>query len=181
MGFLSEDLAPIAEPTDAELEAFLEAHAADFRQPAFVGFTHVFLSRDRRREAASADAHAAHEELVRSPRPVADAVKLGDPFFEGSQFGWRSEKDLAGSFGESFAKQVFALRTGQWSEPIASTFGLHLVYVEQRREERLPALAEVRAHVRDELLRARRKEANSEMLARLRARYEIVVEPGVQL
>src|SRR5262245_9650785 len=43
MEFLTEGLEPIDAPTDRELQAYLDAHAARYAQPARVALTHVFV------------------------------------------------------------------------------------------------------------------------------------------
>jgi hypothetical protein len=53
---------------------------------------------------------------------------------------------------------------------------LHLVYVRERVDGRIPALAEVREAVQREWLAARRKAVNEEFYQRLRARYTVSVE-----
>ncbi len=83
--FLSEDTTPIAEPTDAQLQAYLDAHAADFRVERHYSFTHVYLSPQRHGEHLGADVQAllaqlrqrdgaARREQTRRPVPA------GTPF-----------------------------------------------------------------------------------------------------
>ena len=45
---------------------------------------------------------------------------------------------LLARFGESFANAVFALQPGGWSAPIASSYGMHLVWVMEKLPERVP-------------------------------------------
>ena len=52
---------------------------------------------------------------------------------------------------------------------------MHLVFVRERTDGRVPALAEVR-HVQRDWLAARRKAVNEQFYQHLRARYTVVVE-----
>ena len=69
-----------------------------------------------------------------------------------------------------------SLETGSWQGPVASGYGLHLVYIIDRTEARLPPLAEIRDSVLYELLAERRQQANQAFIEALRERYQIIVE-----
>ena len=84
--------------------------------------------------------------------------------------------EIARLFGDAFATQLQHLEPGRWTGPIASGYGLHLVFVRERVDGRIPALAEVREAVQREWLAARRKAVNEQFYQRLRARYTVVVE-----
>jgi hypothetical protein len=172
MEFLSEDLRPLREPSETELAAALEAHRAEFSLPATVAFRHLYFSRDARGDHAQDDAHRTLASLS-----GADATG-GDTFVGGQRFGPRTERDIASSFGGTFGAALFAAPTARWSGPFASTYGWHVVYVEQHVDERLPPLTEVRARVRERLLGEQRKQANEDALRAMRAKYSIVIEPG---
>ena len=79
-------------------------------------------------------------------------------------------------FGEAFAQRVVDLSPGEWSEPLVSQLGVHLVQVSDRVAGRLPALAEVRAQVEREYLAARRQELKDMAYQNLRAGYEVLIE-----
>ena len=53
---------------------------------------------------------------------------------------------------------------------------MHLVFVEERSERRLPELAEVRDAVRREWTNARRLESNEKFFQSLLKRYEVLIE-----
>lgn len=172
MEFLTQDAAPLPAPDDAALQRWLDQHPDEFRAPPRLSFRHVFLNRERRGPTIDADAR----ELLSSLRGGVDPDRLGDPFLVGSRFALRSEGEIARVFGAPFAALVEALPAGAWSDPLPSSFGLHLVAVEQRIEGTTPSLASVRERVRQGLLAARRGEANRAALDALRSRYAISVE-----
>ena len=64
MEFISEGVADSVEPTDSQLQAFLEQHAEKFIEPARLTFQQVFLSPDQRGEAVERDAERLLAELV---------------------------------------------------------------------------------------------------------------------
>ena len=60
-----------------------------------------------------------------------------------------------------------------------SGFGLHLVYINDRVHGRMPALSDVRDAVLRDYEQARREEASQGFYARLKQRYEIIVDQMV--
>ena len=169
--------ARVREPETGELAAFLAANEDRYRAAEVVSFRHVFVSRERHGAGAGADVvKKKAEELLAALRDGADAGALGDPFVLGASFARRTRGDLETAFGATFAVGALEAPPGEWSGPISSTFGEHLVRVEQRAGGRVPELAAVRSRVREDLLRERREAAVREEIARLRGRYRVEVE-----
>jgi len=61
-------------------------------------------------------------------------------------------RDVASTFGQDFADALMKLSPGQWSGPVGSSFGLHLVLVRDRTAGAAADLATVRPLVERELL-----------------------------
>ena len=167
--FLIDDLRPIPEPTDAELTAYLGAHAAAYRSPLQLGFRHVFFSSDRRGAGAERDAQHALERLEHD----GDANVEGDPFLAGETVTERSLRDVDGLLGSGVGDTLAAQAVGRWIGPIHSSYGFHVVRVESRREPTDPPLDQVRTRVRQALVDERRESNRRDARAALRARYVI--------
>jgi hypothetical protein len=60
------------------------------------------------------------------------------------EFAAAPASEVAKQFGDHFAAELSGLASGRWEGPVASGYGVHLVFVSERTEGRLPALAEVR-------------------------------------
>src|SRR4249919_1214853 len=75
--FVSEDVEPVPEPTDAQLQAWLDAHPAQFAIEPRYTFEQVFLDPSKRGASLQADAAALLLQLRRGP--IADAAAMGDP------------------------------------------------------------------------------------------------------
>jgi parvulin-like peptidyl-prolyl isomerase len=89
----------------------------------------------------------------------------------------RSDADLvARDFGAEFAAAVVKLPVGQWSGPIESGVGVHLIRLTELVPPKAPTLAEVRAEVVREWENDRRVKASEASYARARARYNVVIE-----
>jgi hypothetical protein len=174
MEFLLEGLHPVPEPSDAELEAHLATHAALYRTPARISLTHVFVSRDRHGTEAEATAARLREQLAAGADPAA----LGDPFLRGRVLRGQSEQDLSGILGPAFARVALELPLDVWSQPVTSSYGLHLVQVSQREPSELPALTRIRSAVRQAWLDERRRAAMRTALAEVRRKYDVRIEAG---
>ena len=172
MEFVLEGEELIAEPTDAELQAYLDAHADRYAVAERVALTHIFVSTDQH----GGDAERVAGDLRQQLAAGVDPSTLGDPFLRGRDFPLRTERDLAGIFGAPFATQVMALPPGEWSAPLRSSYGLHLVRVTERTPGRQPSLNEVRIAVFRDWQEERRAAASVAALARLRQRYEVTFE-----
>jgi len=83
---------------------------------------------------------------------------------------------IARDFGAGFAGQVETAPLGQWSGPIASSFGMHLVRVTARSPAVLPKLDSVRQIVAREWENDRRASARSDSYQKLRSNYTVVIE-----
>ncbi|MFO0758281.1 MAG: peptidylprolyl isomerase [Byssovorax sp.] len=169
---VGEGASPLPEPGDAELQAFLDAHADRFQEPARTSFEQVFVSRDRRGEAAEGEARRLAGEL----RGGADPARFGDPFLQGRAWSLRSAPEIAQVFGPSFAAEVAALPPGRWSDPIASSYGEHLVRVSEQRPGRTLPLAAVRPRVAEEWMSEERERRRRAVVDGLRQRATVEIE-----
>jgi hypothetical protein len=167
-------------PDDAVLRAAYEADPLRDAVPPRATFTHVFLSRERRGERLASDAEAVLATLRAQP-PDLEAAAAGDPFVRGARLRRASEAELARVFGRDFAARVLALEPGRWSEPLASPYGLHLVKVAEQLPAAAPGFDAVRARLLHAHLRDRRAERYDATLARLRARYQLRIDPSANL
>lgn len=159
-------------PTDDELRAYFDAHAADYAQPERRALRHIYLSRAARGAALEGDA-AALLALLRAGRPAADVAALADPFARGARLALASRVQIAGVFGPSTADTVFALPVGEWSEPVQSPYGLHLILVETHTAGGPPAFEAVRGQVLHAWLRDGAEARLQTSLAVLRQRYDV--------
>ena len=174
MEFLAEEIT-VPEPTEEQLAAFLASNPERFRTEDRLTFRQLFLNPSRRTGAIDRDLEQVRVALSSADAAI-DATGLGDPFLLGEEFRAVSLRDTAGTFGESFARQVFAAEQGRWQGPIASTYGLHFIFINERTRGSESPIDTVRPAVIREWANARRLEAERKLYRSLRDRYEIIVE-----
>jgi hypothetical protein len=176
MTFLFEDVTDLAEIGEEELQQFLAENAGRYRIEPEYTFSHVYLNADRRGAAVEEDAWRILGELRGSPLEET-AAALGDPFLLSYRYESLPRGDVKKLFGAEFAEGISSLEPGGWEGPLRSGYGLHLVLVRERTEERLPELAEVRDAVARDYSARLREENSRKFYERLRERYTITVEP----
>ena len=175
MEFVSEDIAAPVPPTDAELGAYLSAHADSFRVEERFTFTQVFLNPEKHGDRLARDTAQLLARLNEAAS-AADASMLGDSFLLERRFVAVPASEVAKQFGAPFAAKLGRISPGRWQGPVESGYGLHLVWVSERTEGGVPALADVRDAVRREWDSARRREANEEFYAKRLERYTVTIE-----
>jgi hypothetical protein len=167
---MAEEEGSDSAPTDAVLGAYLQSHRDRFVKPAVVSFDQVYFNPQGPDTPASVAAAKARLNAG------AAAVGIGQPTMLPPRIT-RSDADLvARDFGADFAAAVVKLPVGQWSGPIESGVGVHLVRLTELVPPKAPPLVEVRAEVVREWENDRRIKASEASYARARARYNVVIE-----
>lgn len=169
MAFASEDLADVSEPDNATLQTFYEKTKGRYASPARLALRHLFFSSDRTGASAQEAARAALDEL-RAGRPAT-----GDPSMLPQTYADVALTDLTRDYGKRFADTALKAPLGDWSEPVASPYGVHLIRVERRLAPVTPPLAKVRDEVMAAWLTERRVAANRAFLKRLWREYKVEI------
>lgn len=173
--FVSEDVAPVPEPTDVQLRTYLQAHPEKFRSEARYSLSQVYLNPQRHGDRLAGHMQVLLAEMKRMGA-TADASKLGDALLLEHRFQNVTASELVRLFGAEFETALRALPTGEWQGPVPSGYGVHLVFVDKRDDGRAAALEHVRDDVRREWIHDHRQQANERFYADLRKRYEVTVE-----
>lgn len=174
--FLTEDLSAKLEPSDADLDEYLRSHPQQFRADPTFTFRHVYLNPDKH----GSDLDRAARALLAHLRRAGEAIDLnsaGDPFLLEYQFKSVSLGEVGQVLGTAFAGSLPELPVGQWSGPVKSGYGMHLVLVVERNDTQQRPLADVRSDVLREWRNAKRQEALDNYYAELLRRYAVRIEP----
>jgi hypothetical protein len=177
MEFVSDDIAAQAEPTDAELSAYLQAHPESFGVEQRFTFRQVYLDPQKRGDHLALDTTRLLAKLNQASGE-ADPAAQGDPFVLEHAFSDVPGSEVAKQFGKDFAGKLGKLQAGDWQGPLESGYGVHLVRVTESTEASVPALAEVRDEVRREWGNARRLETNEKIYQQLLKHYAVSIEPA---
>ena len=170
MQIVAEHSEPLPTPDDATLQAFLSKHAESFRSDPRVTLRQIFFDPEKLDDPPDSqlsgllealrkgEAVEGHETLLPSFRPDAPL------------------RSLAATFGSSFAAALESLPLGQWSGPLRSGFGWHLVKVEKFEPGQVPPLGQIRDEVREAWERAETDKRVASFDRKLLERYEVSIE-----
>lgn len=167
--------APLPAVDEDELAAYFAAHTARYARPAQLSFDQVFVSRARHGAALQRDAEELLVRLRREQSDGASAHQLGDPTLLPRTLDGVPEAALDARFGPGFAAALAGCERARWCGPIASSYGLHLVWLRSESAAQTPTLSEVRAAVVADYDEIRRRAALRAQTARLREGYEIEI------
>ena len=172
MEFILEDIASQSEPTDEELQTFMEKHPEQYRVDPQVSFRQVYINTDKN----GGDAEESARLILGQLRDGADPESLGDRSLishpQGLTFLW----DIKRTYGESFGNKLLQLKTGQWTGPVSSGFGLHLVIVEDFVAGHLPELDKMREQVKRDWAVALQNKLKDDAYARIREKYTVKID-----
>jgi hypothetical protein len=175
MELIVEDVAGLSPPSDADLEAYLAENRESFRQQPQLSFMQVYLNSDKRGDRVEDDARKILARLSAAGSD-ADPESYSDPNMLPKELPLYYIKDIGRLFGVDFSGQILEVKPGEWTGPVWSSYGLHLVYVRERIEGRDPELHEVRKEVEREWSAKRRREFKEETYKKLRERYTVTIE-----
>jgi hypothetical protein len=169
--FILQDLSG-QDASDDVLSDFLNQNPDRFRDEVQLTLRQVYLNPDERPDLES-DAGQLLVSLRNGSAPEA----LGDQTLAPRTYQLATQSEIARDFGDEFAREIASLLVGDWSGPVFSPFGAHLVKIEARIAARLPELAEVRDEVLREYLQEKREQQKNLAYEKLREGYEVTVEP----
>lgn len=164
--------AGLDEPSESAMKAAFEARKNTFREPARVGFSHVFLGEVSQEEAA-----IILQQIKANALPPSEAILLGKAFLSGFHFASSTWQEVNSRLGREFTVALQAASPGQavksWLGPIASVYGKHLVYIETFTPERDQRLDEVADKLRWDLKTEAEEQAVDNAVAEWMAGYEV--------
>ena len=165
MEFLIEGMVGGLQPSDEELTDFLNEQADRFTLPGRISFEQVYLG-------DGGDAGETEETLA-ALRDGAEPGSLGRPTILPRNLPMVADQQIDANFGTGFAAALADLQQGEWSGPLRSGYGLHLVRVTDQVLARLPELEEIRDRVLSEYLAQAGARLADEQVARMTEQYQI--------
>lgn len=166
MEFIQRSGEPIPEPTDPELEAFLQEHAARYAGAPRYDFAQLVVPKGA--DPGGVTARSQLEQL-RAGTPPESLGRLGTS----RRF---SLDNVAGTFGPELARALPDLGPGEWSL-VELPDAWSLVRVDGVEIGEVPPLERVRNRVALDWKAARAKQAVRAGLDELREQYRVEIDP----
>ena len=152
--------------TEEEIAQYYHDHSEQFQQPEVIRASHILV-----------------DELEKA-QAIRDEICQGLPFEEAAKkYSTCPSSQVGGDLGEfergmmvpEFEEAVFNLQKGELSEPVETQFGYHLIKVQYKREARFRTIDEVRAQIRQQMIRAKQEEKYFQMMEELKDRYNVSI------
>jgi len=170
MQMLSAGQADARGVTEADLSAFFALRKEQYRIPAQISLVQVFF-RDEPDSKAKAGSILAQ---FQKQEPSESVLReTGDTTMLQTVQEAMTAANLEKQFGTDFTAEVLSLPEGEWSGPVRSGYGLHVVKVFDRQPGRIPDLAEVRDKVESDLLYEARKASQEQGFQEIAGKYQV--------
>jgi hypothetical protein len=141
MDFLVEGAIP--QPKESDLRAYFHAHESGFLAQPMVSFRQILVS-DSRGATAEHDAQLLLTKLVAARSADLEA---GDPSLLPESLEAVPLSRVSDEFGAEFARSLAGVKPRQWTGPLRSAYGYHLVFVTMLAPAHLPRFEDVRSSV----------------------------------
>ena len=171
MEFFADSGARLLEPTDAELQAILDATPEKYSKPVQIAFRQVYLG--------EWPTEGFVQEVLDQLAAIGDTeefVELGERTLLPSQMPMTSLQGVGGVFGPNFAAAIEQLETGVWVGPVVSGYGVHLVQVTEKSETKRFTVDEIRDTLVREWQFTKSAEIKDKQFADLLLNYDVVIE-----
>ena len=175
MGITQTDVSNLK---DEDIEAYYALRKERYRLSAIFDFEQVYLS-TKRGDNIEDDAQQLLEQLQNENPSSEELINYGDASMINNLHFNIDEEGLDRIFGSGFGSTVLSIPTGEWTGPIQSGYGLHIVRITNRTESRIPELKEVLQKVITDMSYENRKAAEDQFYSELVPRYKVVYDEAV--
>ena len=152
-----ETAKPAATPvTDQDLQAYYDQHRDEYRQAEQVKVTHILIKTPLPGPDGKVDekgvegARKKAEDVLKQVKAGGDFAKLAGQYSDdpgsaknGGELGWIGR----GRTVPEFEKAAFSLPKGQTSDLVKSSYGFHIIRVEDKQDAHVKTLAEVKSEI----------------------------------
>lgn len=163
----------LSEVTPQDARAWYDEFKETLRIPPAYHAAHIFLSRhDEKKPDREPEIRDIQRQLLAREKTFAQlAAEHSDDDRSktlGGDLGWFTSERMPADFIAAVEK----LKVGQFSAPVQTRLGWHLIIVMERHDSRLPSFAEAQPEIAAQLTSLRRAEAVQSLIAELRARSQ---------
>lgn len=174
MEFLGESQVSSEPPSDQEIQAYFSLRRENYRVPPLVSFAHIYFNVDKRGSLALEEARRLVGTLGDREPDQPMLTSYGDPFMLRSYYPKQTEQQIRSEFGQLFADSIMKVPVRQWTGPVSSGYGAHLVYVFEKDATYIPDLEKVKAKVIEDIVSEAKKSARELFYTEILRTYRVV-------
>jgi len=170
MQFLASDIASLNEPNDEELMAFYKENIKSYMSQNLYEMYQIIYSPDYHNNP-KVEAENLLQNISQQDPKMAETLgdKMPFPFY----FKSVNDNELNRQLGLNFTEELKKLEANQWTGPIKSGFGYHLVFIADKKESAPIPLNEIQAEVLRDLEYENQKRMNEMIFEEFRKTYNI--------
>ncbi len=156
----SSKIAAATTVTDQDLQTYYAQHREEYRVAEQVKVSHILIKTPlpepgaKEDAKAIADARAKADDVLKQVKAGGDFAKLAEKYSDDPGSA-KSGGDLGfigrGRTVPEFEKAAFSLGKGQTSDLVKSSYGFHIIRVEDKQEAHLKTLAEVKSEIEEKV------------------------------
>jgi peptidyl-prolyl cis-trans isomerase D len=156
----SSKLAAGTTVTEQDVQAYYDQHRDEYRVPEQVKVSHILIKTPLPAPGGKVDDKAVEaarqkaEEILKQVKAGGDFAKLAEKNSDdtvsakkGGELGWIGR----GRTVPEFEKAAFSLAKGQTSDLVKSSYGFHIIRVEDKQDAHMKTLAEVKSEITDKV------------------------------
>jgi peptidyl-prolyl cis-trans isomerase D len=156
----SSKVAAATTVTDQDLQAYYGQHREEYRVAEQVKVSHILIKTPlpepgaKEDDKAVAAARAKADDVLKQVKAGGDFAKLAEKYSDdpgsaksGGELGFIGR----GRTVPEFEKAAFSLGKGQTSDLVKSSYGFHIIHVEDKQDAHLKTLAEVKGEIEEKV------------------------------
>lgn len=168
-----------AEVTEKDLEQYYEDNKYRLTLPEQVRVRHILITwKPMGKQDDRAFIRESMQPILARARAGEDFAALAREFsddYATKQMGGDTGFFHRGQMAPAFEEAAFALEPGEISDIVETSFGVHIIKLEQRQEEELLAYDDIHDRLRDHVRREKAEAAVRAEIDRLRAAADIAI------
>ena len=171
-------------PTPGEIQRYFEAHKQEYAQPESVKLGEILISTgpnpDDQQKLAEAKAKA--DDIMNRLRAGGDFAQLARSFSDGTTAAQGGDlgQYKRGQLDKVFEEKTFALKKGEYTEPIRTRQGYVILKVNDHVAGGVPQLKDVEGDVEQNYFMSKMEPAMREYQAKMRDEAAIYIKPGYE-
>jgi parvulin-like peptidyl-prolyl isomerase len=167
MEFISDGLSESLQPTKEMLMAYYEKNKSNYKKDPSYTLRQVYFSANGRNNA---QADALNALVSKAPETLGDELLFPGEYTDASSY------QIANDLGSAFAESLDSLALGQWTGPINSVFGVHIVFIKEKKEAGYYTFEEVGERVIVDYNFDASNDFKDELITSLLKNYTVVID-----
>lgn len=155
----------VTEPTEEELQSFLDENKEKYKQNASYMFKHIYF-----------------EEMPENPQKTlkeiqqTENINLGDVIDMPKAFKNASSERVQRVFGADFEKSLSNVALNEWVGPVLSAYGYHYIKLIERQEPVEPSVKDIQSRLSEDWRFEQQTKAKLDFIKEMREKYDIIIE-----